>query len=133
MVARGVLFFQRQVAEVILRWQHEFQKFRDQQSRVVIWGAGSKAVSFLNTIGVADVVQYVVDVNPHRQGTYMAGTGQLVVSPEFLIGYNPDTILVMNEVYLEEIRRYLAFLGLDSKLYAVCGKSPAASQTALHA
>jgi len=32
----------------------------------------------------------VVDINPFREGKYMAGTGQEIVSPAFLKRYKPD-------------------------------------------
>ena len=70
---------------------------------VVVWGAGSKGVTFLNTIENGERVHCVADVNPHKQGRYVAGTGQKVVSSEETARLHPDTILVMNPIYKDEI------------------------------
>ena len=54
----------------------------------------------------------MVDISPYRQGTYMAGTGQKIVDPEFLTIYRPHTVIVMNAIYLKEIENNLHRLGL---------------------
>jgi SAM-dependent methyltransferase len=124
-MAREVELFQTEVIERIAGWRRELEDIRANRRRVVLWGSGSKGVSFLSTIGIAGAIEYVVDINPYRQGTYMAGNGQEVVSPEFLVDYQPDTVLVMNEIYLPEIRQNLAELGLKPNLKAVCGEAVA--------
>jgi C-methyltransferase C-terminal domain len=57
-----------------------------------------------------------VDINPHKHGRFMPGTGQEIVAPEFLVGYGPTDVLVMNPIYTEEIRQNLARLGLAPML-----------------
>jgi SAM-dependent methyltransferase len=78
------------------KWTRLLEAFSKNGHQVVLWGSGSKAVSFLTTLGVHDKIKYVVDINPHRQGTYMAGTGQEIVVPEFLRKYQPDVVIIMN-------------------------------------
>ena len=87
--------------------------------RIVVWGAGSKGVTFLNTIEHGERIRYVVDVNPHKQGRYVAGTGQEVVSPEETARLHPDTILVMNPIYKGEILAKVSDLGLDAEIMVV--------------
>jgi len=81
----------------------------------VVWGAGSKGVSFLNALKDLQI-EYVVDINPRKQGMYIPGTGQQIVRPEFLRDYQPDVIVVMNPVYRREIRKLTKKLGLTAKL-----------------
>jgi len=78
----------------------------------VVWGAGSKGVMFLNT--VENNVEYVVDINPNKQGNYIAGTGQKIIAPEFLREINPLTVVIMNPVYKNEVEKTLSDLGVDS-------------------
>jgi hypothetical protein len=33
----------------------------------------------------------------------MPGTGQQIVSPQFLAEYNPELVIAMNSIYIEEI------------------------------
>ena len=87
--------------------------------RPVIWGAGSKCVALMTTLGLGDEIEYVVDVNPFKQGKYLPGTGHQVVSPEFLQHYRPGAVLVMNSIYLDEIRQTLQSLGIDAMLIPV--------------
>ena len=83
---------------------------------VGLWGSGSKAVSFLTSLGVTSEVDHVVDINPHRQGHFMPGTGHSIVSPDRLPDLNPDLMILMNRVYRDEISRDLADRGLRPKI-----------------
>jgi SAM-dependent methyltransferase len=88
-------------------WKKFIRSQFDQGRRVVLWGSGSKAVSFLTTLKIGDEITYVVDINPYRQGTYVPGTGHEIVAPEFLRNYKPHTVIVMNPIYREEITEQL--------------------------
>jgi len=77
-------------------------------SRTVVWGGASKGVIFalyMERAGVA--IEHVVDINPAKQGRYLAGTGLRVLSPEQMMADLPDgaKVFVMNGNYLPEIRR----------------------------
>jgi SAM-dependent methyltransferase len=115
----GVERFQSVAAAVISRWRDRLRAWRDQDRRVVLWGSGSKAVAFLTTLGIGAEVDFVVDINPYRQGKYMPGTGHEIVSPERLRADRPDVVVVMNPVYLDEIDASLAEMGLDPELHAL--------------
>jgi SAM-dependent methyltransferase len=81
--------------------------------RAVVWGAGSKGVSFLNALDLRSGIEYVVDLNPRKQGMYVAGTGQKIVPPSVLRHYRPAIVIVMNRIYQTEIRGLAASLGLQ--------------------
>lgn len=88
--------------------------------RVVVWGSGSKGVTFLGALGAgARAVTHVVDINPHRQGMFMVGSGHPIVAPEALRDIRPDTVVVMNRVYVEEVGLALGALGLAPRLLAL--------------
>ncbi len=90
-------------------------------SRVAFWGAGSKATAYLAALEPADQVCCVVDVNPRKHGTYIPGTGHPVVAPEDLATVTPDVIVVMNEIYMDEVREMLRVLHLEPELVGVSG------------
>ena len=119
-VAQDVASFADNYPRLLGDWRRRFDDFKRNGRRVVLWGGGSKGVAFLTSLDITlDEVQYVVDVNPHKLGTYMAGTGQEIVAPEFLQEYQPDVVVVMNLVYREEIRHDLQKQGLSPELLTV--------------
>ena len=82
--------------------------------RVVLWGATSKTVSFVGATGATPAA--VVDINAAKQGTFLPGSGLPVVAPERLSELDPDLVIAMNPIYLDEIRRDLARLGVEGEL-----------------
>lgn len=104
--------FANSVPDVIRRWQREIRGLAANDRKTVLWGSGSKAVSFLTTLGIADELRYVVDINPYRQGMFMPGTGHEIVGPEQLAQYRPDVVIVMNPIYLDEISATLRSMSL---------------------
>jgi len=105
-------------AEILEHWSREFSEQARRGGKSVIWGAGSKGVSFLTNLATHDI-EYAVDINPTKHGFYMAGTGQEIVGPEFLAGYKPDLVVAMNPIYTDEIGADLRKMGLDAELKAV--------------
>jgi SAM-dependent methyltransferase len=93
-------------------WQIKLAEIRAKKKRVVLWGSGSKAVSFLTTLKVSNEIQFVVDINPYRRGFYVAGTGQKIVSPNFLQVCRPDSVIIMNPIYQREIQEEIKTMGL---------------------
>ncbi|MDW8317334.1 MAG: class I SAM-dependent methyltransferase [Anaerolineae bacterium] len=93
-------------------WWEQTAAWAREGRRVVVWGAGSKAISFLNQMTATDAVACVVDINPRKQGMFISGVGKLIVSPAFLRSYPPDIVLVMNPNYRDEIAAMLAEVGV---------------------
>ena len=111
-----VLSFENRCQEKLFQWKKRIEEIRKTKGQIVIWGSGSKGVSFLTTLQIRDEIKYVVDINPNRHGTYMPVTGQKIVSPEFLVEYRPDVVIVMNAVYINEIKQDLGRLDLTPKV-----------------
>ena len=86
---------------------------------MVLWGSGSKAVSFLTTLGGRKDIEWVVDINPNRHGMFMAKTGQEIVGPDHLIDYKPDVVIIMNQIYQDEIETDLIRRGLNPEILAL--------------
>ena len=99
---------------VVEAWNRKLQLAYEKGRRVVLWGSGSKGVSFLNAFKDSHI-EYAVDINPEKQGRFVAGTGQQIVSPEFLVDYKPDIVIVMNPIYEREIFNYLKKLDLPGQ------------------
>jgi len=100
-------------------WKEFIKENHKNSKKIVLWGGGSKGVAFLTTLNIINEIEYVVDINPHRDGTYMAKTGQKIVSPIFLRKYKPDIVIIMNPIYKNEIRNDLKALGLQPEIFTV--------------
>ena len=91
----------------------------DAGKRVALWGAGSKGVTFLNSVPGASRIDTVIDINVRKQGKFVPGTGQRVSSPEIIAAERLDQIIIMNPNYVEEIRAKILKLGSKAKIIAV--------------
>jgi SAM-dependent methyltransferase len=111
--------FERDVEVALREWRDQLERWRSGGKRVALWGSGSKAVSFLTTLGVGDQVGLVVDINPHRQGKFMPGTGHEIVAPAAMKDYRPDVVVIMNPIYRDEIDAELRSLGCRTELATV--------------
>jgi SAM-dependent methyltransferase len=112
--------FDDAVQSSIWRWRKMVDDQFREKATVTIWGAGSKCVSFLTATRMGRQIGYVVDINPRKQGKFLPGSGHEVISPNQLAARRPDTVLVMNPIYLEEVRATLANLDLAPRLIPVC-------------
>lgn len=100
----------------VAHWRDLLDGWKKESKRVVAWGAGSKGVTFLNILQAQELVPYIIDINPRKLGMYVVGTGQEIVAPEFLRGYQPDVVILMNPLYQEEIAQMLEELGVIAEI-----------------
>jgi SAM-dependent methyltransferase len=118
-LARSVQRFTKEVPAMLDRWRERLAGPTKEGERAVLWGAGSKAVGFLTTLGIVDEIEYVVDINPNKQGMFLAGTGQQIIAPEFLRDYQADLVIVMNPIYVDEIRAQTGEMGSNPEMVAL--------------
>ncbi|MDP3846021.1 MAG: class I SAM-dependent methyltransferase [Pseudomonas sp.] len=77
--------------------------------RVVGYGAAAKGNTLLNYAGVrADLLAWVADANPHKQGKYLPGSRIAVVAPQRIADEKPDYVLVLPWNLLDEVTQQLA-------------------------
>lgn len=108
--------FEKNYAEKVATWKQRLAEFKRENKRVVVWGAGAKGVTFLNALKVGDEIASIVDLNVHKHGKYVPGTGHQVVSPQHLQEYRPDVVIVMNPIYADEIAQSLKDLGVPAAI-----------------
>ena len=111
------LEFAGRCAERARGWVDFLERAAEAGERVVLWGSGSKSTAFLTSLRVHAGIDQVVDINPFRQGKFMAGTGQPIVAPEALVEAPLEHVIMMNPIYRDEISRTLARLGLAPRLH----------------
>lgn len=72
--------------------------------RILIWGVSGRAVTLMNYLSLnRSIVKYGVDINTDKQGKYIPGTGQKIISPDDAILSAPELVIVSNSNYLNEI------------------------------
>jgi SAM-dependent methyltransferase len=84
-------------------------KLRSEGATIAAYGAAAKGATLLNSQGIgADLIDYVVDANPHKQGRAIPGVRIPIVPPERLGQNRPDYLLLLAWNYKDEIRRQQA-------------------------
>ena len=115
-LAADVVAFSTGRTRLINRWKLQFERISESGKCMIAWGAGSKGTIFLNTLRGHGVVDYVVDINPNKQGKFVPGTAQQIVAPETLKELKPDVLILMNPIYLGEVERMVSTLGLAPQI-----------------
>jgi SAM-dependent methyltransferase len=118
-LAETLSYFAANCLRITEIWRQRLESLTNTQQRVVVWGAGAAAISFLNRFRVSDQIPYVVDINSQLHGQYVPGTGQRVIAPEALLDYKPDLVIITNPTYEAEIRQQLAVLGVTCEFLSL--------------
>jgi SAM-dependent methyltransferase len=75
------------------------------------YGAAAKGNTLLNYAGVKpDLLPYVVDVSPHKQGKFLPGSRIPVVAETYLRAHRPDWVLILPWNLKAEITEQLSYI-----------------------
>lgn len=98
------------------------RRLGESSGTAVLWGAGSKGITFANTIDeAAGRLVALVDLNPRKHGRWVPGVALPVVPPLALQEIRPDLVLIANALYQDEIRGAVRDLGLDPEFEVIVG------------
>jgi SAM-dependent methyltransferase len=79
--------------------------------KVAGYGAAAKGNTILNYAGVKpDLLPYVMDKNPAKQGKFLPGSRIPIVSEEHLRAHRPDIVLILPWNIKDEIMLQLAYI-----------------------
>ena len=79
--------------------------------RVAAYGAAAKGNTLLNYCGIKnDLLEFVVDANPHKQGKWLPASHIPVVAESHLKEQKPDLVLILPWNLREEITAQLAYI-----------------------
>jgi SAM-dependent methyltransferase len=85
---------------------------RDKGKAVAAYGAAAKGNTLMNYAGVRpDLISFVVDRNPAKQGMYMPGSRIPVVDETRLRTLRPDYVIVLPWNLKAEVMRQLEYIG----------------------
>ena len=86
-----------------------------QGKKVAAYGAAAKGNTLLNYCGIKkDLVAFVVDASPHKQGKYLPGSHIPVVKEEEIRKVKPDYVLILPwniQIEIEQQLKYIRKLG----------------------
>jgi len=86
-------------------------QFKREGLTVAAYGAAAKGNTLLNFAGVrGDLIQYVVDKNPQKQGKYLPGSRLPIVDIDYLKQQRPDRIIIFPWNLEQEITQELSFV-----------------------
>ena len=96
---RGAVFY-RGLQERADTIKNDLLSFLIEQKRagrsVAAYGAAAKGCTLLNYAGVRpDLLPFVVDASPHKQGRFLPGSRIPVLAPEALQRHCPDFVLIL--------------------------------------
>jgi hypothetical protein len=96
----------------------ELSKQKANGKNIAAYGAAAKGVTLLNYCGIkSDVIDYVVDLNPSKQGKFLPGCQIPIVDSKMLTSNPPDILLVLAWNLATELKLQLSdHINLGMKL-----------------
>jgi 2-polyprenyl-3-methyl-5-hydroxy-6-metoxy-1,4-benzoquinol methylase len=95
--------------------KNELLKFliecRQTNKRVVGYGAAAKGNTLLNYCGVKkDLLSFVVDASPHKQGKFLPGSHIPVLNPDALQEHKPEYVLILPWNLRDEVMQQHSYI-----------------------
>jgi hypothetical protein len=84
---------------------------KEQSKKVAAYGAAAKGNTFLNYAGVkSDLISFVSDRNPAKQGKWMPGSHIPIVGEQQIKDEQPDFVLILPWNLQEEVSQQLSYI-----------------------
>jgi SAM-dependent methyltransferase len=116
--------FYRGFQEYAEKVKNDFLQFlidKKNEGKVVVgYGAAAKGNTLLNFAGVkSDLIKYVVDRSPHKQGKHMPGSRIPIVSEDRLMPDKPDFVVIFPWNLSAEIAKQLNYLSSSGTEFVI--------------
>jgi len=103
--------FQQKALRVKLELSAFLIRQKEEGRKVAAYGAAAKGNTLLNYCGIkGDLINFVVDANPHKQGKWLPASHIPVVAEDVLRQQRPDYVLILPWNLREEIVRQLEYI-----------------------
>ena len=100
--------FSERVASIRITSRNCIQKLKGDNKKIFAYGAAAKGTIFLNYCNIgSDMIDFIVDINPHKQHMLMPGVKIPIIAPELIQEHKPDYILILPWNIKEEIMNQL--------------------------
>jgi SAM-dependent methyltransferase len=111
--------FGREVMAAVEHCRQSLHQLAEHDGPVVLWQGAAKTVGLLAFLGDTRGIRCAVDLNPQRHNQFLPGTGLPVFAPQALRELQPKHVVLMNPVYMKEVRAALDTLGVTAQLHSV--------------
>lgn len=106
------LDFQEKADRVREDLLHFLRAQKARGKKVAAYGAAAKGNTLLNYCGVRDdLIEFVVDASPHKQGLYLPGSRIPIVDESFIKLEKPDFVIILPWNIKDEIAEQLKYIG----------------------
>jgi hypothetical protein len=103
--------FQEKAIKVKLDLLNFLIQRKSEGKKVAAYGAAAKGNTLLNYCGVkADLVDFVVDANPHKQNKFLPASHIPVMDEDYLKAEKPDYVIILPWNLKDEITKQLSYI-----------------------
>ncbi|MDQ3014271.1 MAG: class I SAM-dependent methyltransferase [bacterium] len=103
--------FQEKALEVKLDMVQFLIDQKRAHKKVAAYGAAAKGNTLLNFCGIkADLIDFVVDANPHKQNKFLPASHIPIVNEAYLKEHKPDFVIILPWNIQTEIMNQLAYI-----------------------
>lgn len=96
--------FINNISHVKVELLNLLDRLKKDGKKIVGYGAAGKANTLLNFIGIdSNYIDFIADLSTYKQGKYFTGNGLKIVSPQEMLDYKPDYILILAWNFANEI------------------------------
>jgi SAM-dependent methyltransferase len=96
--------FATRVGEAVADLRQFLQDRKRTGRRMAAYGAAAKGTTLLSALGIGgEVLDFVVDRSPRKQGRYLPGTRLPIYAPDQLLSAMPDDVLLLTWNLTDEI------------------------------
>lgn len=101
--------FKNKVIDVKINIWELLSTLKKQHKTIVAYGAPAKGNTLLNYCGIGtDLIEYTVDINPHKQNKYLPGTNIPIYKPEKIFETKPDYVIILAWNLKNEIMKQMS-------------------------
>jgi len=103
--------FSERVNESKLNIWNFFISAKRSGKKIVGYGAPAKGNTMLNFCGIGKgILEYTVDISPHKQGLFLPGTHISIKKPEIIKETKPDYVVILSWNFKDEIVQQMSYI-----------------------
>jgi SAM-dependent methyltransferase len=103
----------------LARWHDTVRHWISTGTRVALWGAGAKGITFATLLDPECELFSLYDINPKKWNSHIPCSSHRIEPPHCLSSFRPDVVIVMNPLYTQEIKRTVHRMCPDARVIDV--------------